>query len=183
MINVIVDNIEYRFYDHLYAVSSCGKVLRALTPYTPSDNRKDGYLSLGRKRLMHRVVAICWLENPENKKHVHHINGNKKDNRAINLQWLTPKEHIGNHHNHGGTYKRTPETIEKLRKYATGRKYSDEANAKKQITLDLHRKTQKCKFNGEIFNSLSDGAKAANMRYESFRVRCRSKNFPNYELL
>jgi hypothetical protein len=41
---------------------------------------------------IHRLVAIHFLENKENKKCVNHINENKQDNRVDNLEWLTHSE-------------------------------------------------------------------------------------------
>ena len=59
-----------------------------------------GYLSVmlngeaQRKRfLIHRLVAKAFIENQEPEaKEVNHINGNKTDNRAANLEWCTSKE-------------------------------------------------------------------------------------------
>ena len=61
MISFTMDGIEYRMFDHLYAVSRCGKVLRRMEPCTPAKH-PGGYLVLGRQRLMHRVVAaVGWM--------------------------------------------------------------------------------------------------------------------------
>ena len=62
----------------------------------------SGYLALstkigGRKgqafcKRIHREVAFAFLENHENKPDVNHKDGNKTNNKAENLEWVTPKE-------------------------------------------------------------------------------------------
>jgi len=182
MISFVFDGIEYRVYDHLFAVSRCGKVLRGWHPYSPRKH-PQGYLQLGRKRLMHRVVAKCWVPGYSENKLVHHINGIKDDNRAENLECVTAQEHMGDrHHGLNGHYIRTPETIEKLRAYRTGRKDSEETRAKKAAQLNEVVPRRGAIFNGVRYRSVTAAAQAARIPIATFRVRCASKNFPEYEL-
>lgn len=52
----------------------------------------SGRPAVASKRLVHRLVAQAFLSNPDNKEEVNHINGDKFDNRAINLEWCTHLE-------------------------------------------------------------------------------------------
>lgn len=183
MLTIMFDGIEYRFFNHLYAVSRCGKVLRKLQPYTPT-KRKDGYLGIGRQRLMHRVVAACWCDKPENATHVHHIDENKSNNHADNLEWVTPKQHFSERHQgESGKYTRSEETRAKLRAFRTGKKDSSETKAAKIAILQSVRPQTTCSHNGVSYPSVSAAAKAIGIHPTTFRARCLSKNFPEYKLL
>jgi len=84
-----------------YQVSSLGNVRNKKTGKLISQrNTKKGYLQIDlynkKKKTfrVHRLVAEVFIPNPANKLEVNHINGNKKDNRAINLEWVDCKENI-----------------------------------------------------------------------------------------
>ncbi len=77
------------------------KPQRVLKPY--SDGHK-GYLRVDLRTdddkrkvgIVHRLVAIAFIPNPENKPQVNHIDANKINNHANNLEWVTNQEN----HNH-----------------------------------------------------------------------------------
>ena len=66
------------------------------------DPRAGGYrrmqivLDSGEKVSMfiHRLMALTYLPNPENKEEVNHIDGNKLNNKLSNLEWVTKKENM-----------------------------------------------------------------------------------------
>ena len=45
-------------------------------------------------RNIHRLVADTWIPNPDGKKEVNHIDGNKLNNCVTNLEWVTKQENM-----------------------------------------------------------------------------------------
>jgi len=59
----------------------------------------NGYLGLTLRKMnknrtasLHRLMAECFIDNPENKPEVNHIDGNKLNNKLDNLEWVTKSE-------------------------------------------------------------------------------------------
>lgn len=52
------------------------------------------YLNGNKFSYIHRLVAITFLDNPENKEQVNHIDGVKKNNFLNNLEWTTKSENV-----------------------------------------------------------------------------------------
>lgn len=75
---------------------------KILKPYYVENSYAQVRLSLGSKHLyklcrVHRLVALAWIPNKDNKETVNHKNKNKIDNRVDNLEWLDYREQACHH--------------------------------------------------------------------------------------
>jgi len=59
--------------------------------YALVDLSVDGKVS---HKSVHRIVALTFLANPQNKPEVNHKDGNKLNNHVDNLEWATKSENI-----------------------------------------------------------------------------------------
>lgn len=50
------------------------------------------YKHTKKPKLVHRLVADAFINNPDGKQEVNHIDGNKLNNSATNLEWATASE-------------------------------------------------------------------------------------------
>lgn len=147
--------IYKQIYDTRYEVSNLGNVRSKITNaiLTPHKGGTSPYfmvsLHLGKSKtksyLIHRLVAIHFIENPENKEQVNHKDGNKLNNSIDNLEWVTPKENML-HAFKNGLYK----------------KYNNQTYKGK--SGELHNRSMKllCS-NGEIYYGLSEAGRKLNL--------------------
>lgn len=99
-------------YEGIYCVSNLGRILSvkfgpknvstsaSASPKIMKQSRSSsGYFHVqlylngeSSTKLVHILVAKAFIPNPENKREVNHLDGNKENNSANNLEWVTRSE-------------------------------------------------------------------------------------------
>lgn len=84
-----------------YSINEKGEVRNDKTNRIkrPFENKSNGYMTVdlyknnkSEKVTIHRLLAEAFIPNPEKKKTVDHIDGNRKNNVLENLRWATYSE-------------------------------------------------------------------------------------------
>lgn len=87
-------------YEGLYSIDIFGNVIRLKDQKEMStQTNAQGYINVSLSKdkkqtqhKLHRLVAQAFIPNPQNKKEVNHIDGNKENNCVWNLEWVTSSE-------------------------------------------------------------------------------------------
>lgn len=85
-----------------YSISNTGRIMNSRgREKVLNDHSKDGYLQVDlynsgirETKRVHRLVAEAFIPNPDHKPDVNHIDGNKRNNSADNLEWVTKSENM-----------------------------------------------------------------------------------------
>lgn len=91
------------WFNGTYSISSLWKIKNNLTnkelnPYTQS----TWYFQIDLRWklfLIHRLIAIAFIPNPDNKPYINHIDWDRKNNILSNLEWCTQSENIKHYFN------------------------------------------------------------------------------------
>ena len=98
-----------------YEVSTFGNVRNKKTGRILKSSNNGGYFYVnlskikGNYKLVHRLVAETFIENPQHKAHVNHKDKNSLNNHLSNLEWASPKEN--NIHKSAGVIQRTNQNL------------------------------------------------------------------------
>ena len=153
--------VDITGYEGLYQISSNGIVKRLKSIVHYSDGRtykyperilkqgttKQGYkvVNLSKNSVVssffvHRLVCSHFVQNPECKKYVNHLNGITNDNRVENLAWCTQSENVLHAYTLG--YKISEETRNKMSDARKGIKFS-ESHRKKLSEMQMGEKSHR----------------------------------------
>lgn len=139
-------NSIYHISDHGQVKSYKRGKERILKPTLTS----NGYAAVkicanGKRKIhkIHRLVALAFIPNPEQKGDVNHKDGNKANNHVDNLEWNTRKENVNHAWQTGLCESKRLATIERKSKpvidVVTGTKYKSLINACQDINEPYSR--------------------------------------------
>lgn len=91
---------DIKGYEGKYQITNSGRVYSLITKrFLKPNHHKCGYVKIAlsdngtiRTFLVHRLVAYNFIDNPNKYPDINHKDGNKINNNASNLEWVTKSE-------------------------------------------------------------------------------------------
>ena len=170
-------------YEGLYEVSSYGRVkslnyggCKGVVKIMKQTFDDKGYLNVRlskdgktKKIRVHRLVAIAFIPNVENKPEIDHKNTIRYDNKVENLRWSTHKENMNNEL----TRKHNSESRKGIRCTEETKKKISEANKGKVVSEETRKKMSESQKGGvkseETRQKISEANKGRNgSNYKGF---------------
>jgi hypothetical protein len=163
-----------------YKISNLGRVIVIKTELLKKYRIHNGYYTVMLSKnssykcvIVHRLVAIHFIPNPENKLTVNHIDKNKLNNCIENLEWATHSEQqlhnyktnppiaFGKGYGKKGLLRLDPETNEILQEYesmtlAVKWLFDEKISKAKELTDNTI-----CSIRGKIYNQIHNKTKLA----------------------
>lgn len=84
-----------------YFANTYGEIIGPRGWILAASKSSDGYrrvVANKKTKLAHRMIAEALIPNPLGFKNINHINGDKSDNRVVNLEWCTQRQNIAHAH-------------------------------------------------------------------------------------
>lgn len=167
---------DIKGYEGLYQASNMGNIrslnygrtgkIKALRPRPD----KDGYstVSLCKNKSVknckvHRLIAQTFIDNPDNKPEVNHIDCNKANNCISNLEWTTRKENQ-RHAWNNGLCETAREAVKQNVSLAT------------EAARTVNEKPVKCITTGKIYNSIAEAQRQTGVLQSNISRCCKGKS-------
>ena len=163
-------------YEGLYEVSNMGGVRSLRNGKIMSVSYKKRYCTVAlykdkakRHFYVHRLVAEVFCEKQDGREVVNHIDNNTHNNKAENLEWVTPKSNTLHSANQGRMKSR--ENIKKAIAANKGKRMDlitrQKISKAKKGSPSILRKSVVCVETGEIFDSITQAATAVGVSRSS----------------
>lgn len=94
LIRSVDRQVAQKGHKNAYTRIMKGKIIK---PGVLNSGYQIAWLSVAGKTFavtVHRLVALTFLPNPNDYQEINHINGNKKDNRVENIEWVSRSMNI-----------------------------------------------------------------------------------------
>lgn len=150
---------EIRGYSN-YTIDECGNIFsKRYSKYIKQNTDKNGYKYVNlsdNKNLttfkVHRLVAMHFIDNTENKEQVNHLDCNKANNHFKNLEWCTAKENT-QHAIKNGLRKNIQNIL---------------ANINKKTVIDTNT--------GVFYDSILEASRFSNFKYSALKAMLTGQN-------